>query len=267
MHAKALVILLAFSMVGTAACSGSKATSNVEAGAPDGRIADFPDATGCDQLASAAQTQFESYLPSTSPLACQTDSDCGDLDLESLNCFAPCGRVVRTADVSTLIAAAASVCDPYFGAGCPQKTPPCALVHAVCDHGTCAAASGRGGSSGSLDAAIDTGTGDVAIAGLDASSVDGGSEGGGSIQCSFPGASRDLTCAGGDYCMAFGGGPIDSGVSYTCEPFPAACLADRSCACLCSTATSGPSAYCAVRGQHCICSVSQGILTLLCAAP
>ena len=119
-----------------------------------------------------------------------------------------------------------------------------------------------------MDAANDTGSGEVLTPGLDSSSIDGGSEGGGTVECRFPGVSQSLTCAGGDYCMAFAGGPVNSGTSYSCEPVPEACLTDRSCACLCSTAISSPGLfYCAVRGQQCICSVSQGILTLLCGAP
>jgi hypothetical protein len=206
------------------------------------------------------------------------------LGIQALNCVGGCGGpLVRTADVSAVTAATASICDKYFGASCPVKYPPCPNFHAVCDYGTCATAIGRGGLSSATDAAVDAGTGDVLVDGVGASKdndagldspvgtadpVDGGSEAGGTVQCNFPGVSHALTCAGGEYCMAFGGGiPIDSGISYTCTPFPEACVADRSCACVCSTASSNPASYCAVRGQQCLCSVSQGILTLLCASP
>src|SRR5450631_4019934 len=291
MHFKTLVVLLASSVAGGVACSNHRnlgdtdpnGIGDVDAGArdvpssvdmkvvPDLPIADAPvaeilKAAACDELASAAQAQFESYLPGSASLSCEADLDCSDLDLQSLNCVAPCGRIVRTADVSTVTAAAADVCDGYFGAGCPAKTPPCPLLHAICEHGACATASGRGGSSAVMDAANDIGASEALLSGLDSSPVDGGSEGGGTVECRFPGVSQSLICAGGDYCMAFAGGPRDSGVSFACEPFPEACLNDRSCACVCSTAVPNGS-YCAVRGQQCICSISQGVLSLFCAVP
>jgi hypothetical protein len=115
------------------------------------------------------------------------------------------------------------------------------------------------GPAESIDAGLDSsvGTGDP---------LDGGSEGG-TVQCNFPGAPQSLTCTNGDYCMAFAGGAIGSGTAYSCVPLPEACMSDRSCACVCSTASSNSASQCAVRGQQCICIVSQGILTLLCAAP
>ena len=109
--------------------------------------------------------QFESYLQSTSSLACQVDSDCSDLSPESWNCFAACGQLVSTADITTVTAATASACDEYFGAGCPAITPPCPFPHAYCDHGTCAKGFGPGGVSGAIDAAVDAGTGEGPIDG------------------------------------------------------------------------------------------------------
>jgi hypothetical protein len=229
-----------------------------------------PAAGVCDQLTAAARAQVESYLQSTSSLACQVDSDCSDLFLQSWDCFAACGQLIRTADITAATAATASVCDEYFGAGCPGIYPPCALRNAFCDRGTCARGFGPVEPSGSADAAVDAGFDSPVDAGdpVDGGAEDGGSEDGGTVQCNFSGVSQALTCADHEYCMAFGGGmPLDSGVSYTCAPFPDACLADRSCACVCSTAVSNPGSYCAVRGQQCLCSVSQGILTLLCSIP
>jgi len=125
-----------------------------------------PDAAVCDQLAAVAQAQVESYLQSTYSLACQVDSDCSFLQPRSLSCFAACGNVVmRTADISAITAAAAGVCDQYFGAGCPEKILPCPYSRAVCDHGTCTKGTVPGGPSGSTDAAIDAGTGEVPIDG------------------------------------------------------------------------------------------------------
>jgi hypothetical protein len=86
------------------------------------------------------------------------------------------------------------------------------------------------------------------------------------IQCSFPGVSQDLACAAGEYCKSFGGGAIsDSGTFYSCVPFPGDCQADRSCACLCGTASSYPASQCAVYGSHCLCIVNLGSLVLLCS--
>jgi len=96
--------------------------------------------------------------------------------------------------------------------------------------------------------------------------IDGGLDGGGMVQCSFPGVSQDLACAPGEYCKSFVGGAIsDSGTSYSCSPFPVACLADRSCACLCGSASGYSASQCAVYGSHCLCIVNQGSLVLLCS--
>jgi hypothetical protein len=133
-------------------------------------FSDTPDAAVCDQLASFARAQVDSYLQSSFSLACQIDSDCSLLGIQSLNCAAPCGGpLLRTADISAVTAATAGVCNQYFGAGCPAKYPPCPDIHAVCDYGTCATAIGRGGLSGSADAAFDVGTGEVASDGGNAS--------------------------------------------------------------------------------------------------
>lgn len=155
MNAKTYAVLIVLPMAGTVGCGGS---NNLP-------IADVPDAAVCDQLAAAARAGFESYLQSTSSLACQVDSDCSDLSPESWNCFAACGQLVRTADITAVTVATASACDEYFGAGCPAITPPCPFPHAFCDHGTCAKGFGPGGQSGATDAADDAGTAEVPIDG------------------------------------------------------------------------------------------------------
>jgi hypothetical protein len=125
---------------------------------PDAKAA--PEAAVCEQLAGVAQSQVESYLHSTFSSACLFDSDCSFLEPRSLSCFAACGNVVmRTVDVSAVTNATANVCSEYFGAGCPEKRPPCPYARAVCYHGTCA----KGGAPGPLDAAVDTGARDLPI--------------------------------------------------------------------------------------------------------
>jgi len=183
MRTNIIVISILFPMAGSVSCGdtsspGTTGLGALDAGSPDVSsgadmhvipdlpIVDAPDAAVCDQLASAARAQFESYLQSASSLSCQVDSDCSELSLESWNCFAACGQLVRTADISTVTAATASACDQYFGAGCPAITPPCAFPHAFCDHGTCAKGFGPGGLPGGTDAGFDGGS--------DAVTIDGG---------------------------------------------------------------------------------------------
>ena len=178
MRTNIILLSILLPMAGSVACgdnnnSGTTGLAAVDAGSPDGSSradvnvipdlpsADAPDAAVCDQLASAARAQFESYLQTTSSLSCQVDSDCSDLSLESWNCFAACGQLVRTADVTTVTAATSSACDKYFGAGCPAITPPCPYPHAFCDHGTCAKGFGPGGLPGGTDASVDAGGGVV----------------------------------------------------------------------------------------------------------
>jgi len=245
MHAKKVAILLALPVALTVACSGSSnsgapsAMSAVEAGVPDVSravdinvisdlpisdlpIAEVPGEGFCDQLATAARTRFDSYLQSTTSLACQVDSECSDLYLQSSVCFHPCGQILRTADISAVTAATASACDEYFGAGCLAKTLPCPYAHAFCDHGMCAAGFGPSGLSGSTDASVDAGTGggtiDVGNASEakdsaleDASiTVDGGA-------CTWP---ASFTPTGDDYavgCWAHAiSGTIDAG-PFSCS--------------------------------------------------
>jgi hypothetical protein len=56
---------------------------------------------------------------------CQVDSDCTLLDLQSLNCIAPCGQLVGIIDTAAITTAAFAVCNAYFAAGCPER----ALFH------------------------------------------------------------------------------------------------------------------------------------------
>jgi hypothetical protein len=141
-------------------------------GAPDAMVA--PDGADCGALAAAARTQFQSYLDSTSSMACQVDSDCSLLHLQSLNCFAACGQLVGAADPSAITAAATSACDPYFGAGCPEIRLACPVSRSYCNRGRCdyatpgATGGASGGSSGS------GGVSGAGGAGLDAR--DGGSD-------------------------------------------------------------------------------------------
>jgi hypothetical protein len=182
MRTNILVISILFPIAGTVACGGSNSSGTaglgaVDAGSPDVSsaadmnvipdlpIADAPDAAVCDQLAAAAQAQFESYLQGTSSLACQVDSDCSDLSPKSWNCFAACGQLVRTADITTVTGATASACDEYFSAGCSAIILPCPFPHAFCDHGTCAKGFGPGGLPGGIDASVDAGGGAVPIDG------------------------------------------------------------------------------------------------------
>ena len=134
---------------------GSSGTGGISGGggggaSPDAKV--VPDGAVCDQLSAAARTQFQSYLDSTSSMACQADSDCSLLHLQSLNCFAACGQLVGTANTSTVTTAAASVCDQYFAAGCPEIKLLCPTSGSFCNHGQCdyvtPGSTGTGGASG-----------------------------------------------------------------------------------------------------------------------
>jgi len=128
---------------------------------------------------------------------------------------------------------------------------------------------------GGLDLSV--GGGDNHDGGLDSpltagEHVDGGPDGGGTFQCNFPGSPNALSCADGEYCSSFMAGiPTDGGPFYSCVPFTGACLADRSCACVCSPVNLYPGWLCPSRpggpGNYCQCIVNQGSLVLLCGAP
>jgi hypothetical protein len=123
-----------------------------------------PETPVCDQLAATAQAQAVSYLQSNYTLACQVDTDCSFLQERRFSCFAACGNVLmRTADVPAFTTAIAGVCDPYFGAGCPEKFPPCPYSRPICDQGTCARGTLPGGQSGTPDAAVDASAEDIAL--------------------------------------------------------------------------------------------------------
>ncbi len=156
--------------------------------------AEAPAAATCDELAAAARAQFASFVHSTSSLACLVDADCSDLFNRSLSCFAACGNPVRTADLSAVAKGAADVCDAYFGAGCPAKTPPCPRYVVFCDHGTCAAGVGPGAGSGATDAAVDSAPADAAAPDAFAA-VDGGA-------CTWPASFSASVDAGTVGCWA-----------------------------------------------------------------
>ncbi len=103
------------------------------------------DVSICDQLATAAETQFQSFLDSTSPPACQVDSDCEFLYTpQSMDCFAACGMLMGKATMSAITSAGIGFCDQYFEAGCPAITPPCAAPEPTCgSSGTCGCEHGQ----------------------------------------------------------------------------------------------------------------------------
>jgi hypothetical protein len=96
-----------------------------------------PDAAVCQQLATEARVQFESYLQSTSSRACAVDSDCSILHLASVRCFAGCGVSVSTTAADGVTVASTGACDPYHAAGCREDILLCLAVRPVCEHGMC----------------------------------------------------------------------------------------------------------------------------------
>jgi len=105
-------------------------------GAPDAKPS--PDAPTCQELATTAETQFQAYLSSTSALACQVDSDCTYLHLQSLNCFAACGQIIGQADIDAVTTAAAGACAQYIAASCPEIRLACPASQLICSDGLCA---------------------------------------------------------------------------------------------------------------------------------
>jgi hypothetical protein len=104
-------------------------------GAPDATPS--LDAQSCEALAATAAAQFQTYLDSTSALACQTDSDCKYLHPQSLNCFAACGVVVGDADVAAVTAATSGACQQYAAAQCPEIRLSCPVTQLACLQGKC----------------------------------------------------------------------------------------------------------------------------------
>jgi hypothetical protein len=88
-------------------------------------------------------------------MPCQSVSDCTVEGFTTLNCFLSCGFLVGTADVASVTAATATLCDPYFAAGCPKMFPLLcpggAVPQRLCDHGRCGYTP-PGVDSGALDA-------------------------------------------------------------------------------------------------------------------
>jgi hypothetical protein len=148
-------------------CGDDQSDPGRNGGGPDGGVnapdtTPAPDAVVCNQLAAAAQAQFDSYMQSTASLACQKNSDCSVIFARSLNCFLGCGLIAATAAIDTITAATASLCDPYSLAGCPEKTPPpCMITFVACEHGLCVRDAGAPDPADAADAASEAGLADV----------------------------------------------------------------------------------------------------------
>jgi hypothetical protein len=133
--------------------------------------------------------------------------------------------------------------------------------------GDFAEADGATLSAGGLDSAVDQG-GVLDLPIGSGNQVDGGIDGGGMFQCNFAGTTLGLSCADGQYCASFMGGPIGSVATYSCGTLPATCVTNRTCDCLCPRGSTG---YGCPDPAHsygnCTCIASQGSLTLMCGAP
>ena len=104
--------------------------------AVDARVG--PEASTCDELATEAETQFQTYLDRNSAQACEMDSDCTLWQEKSLGCFAACGLLVGPDAASGPVGTAARrICDSYFGAGCPEIRRSCVATSIVCERGRC----------------------------------------------------------------------------------------------------------------------------------
>ncbi len=255
---------------GGAAGTGGASDSGGMVGAGGARDASADaDSSTCDRLAGAARAQFQTYLDSTASLACQVDSDCTFLHLQSLNCIAPCGQLVGQVDTSAVTSAATHVCDQYFAAGCPEINLFCVAGRLVCDQGRCiesmsgpvdpasdalslpSTASEAGADSG---IAVDT---EAACAPAnegaactpdqtacktcctDRWTCSGGVWQRGFIGC-LPGpfSCGDQSCAvaGTSYCQvipAVTGGELPHPATYTCETLPSSCYGSRCPTCDC----------------------------------
>jgi len=132
--------------------------------------------------------------------------------------------------------------------------------------GDFAEADGATLSAGGLDSAEDHGG--VLVPIDSGNQVDGGIDGGGMFQCNFAGTTPGLSCADGQYCASFIGGPVGSIATYSCGTLPVACLTNRTCDCLCPRESTG---YGCPDPAHlygnCTCIAGQGSLTLMCGAP
>ena len=98
--------------------------------------------------------------------------------------------------------------------------------------------------------------------------TDGGQDGADVFQCKFPIANpRTLFCNDGQYCVAFAGGPVGSGTTYSCATPQASCASNPTCECICGTAGVSNCTIPAYPGIHCTCIANPEGLTLICAAP
>jgi hypothetical protein len=143
MHAKSAATGGVVGGDGPAATGGTSATGGASGmggalgsgGAPDAK--DSSEAPSCEELAMTAEIQFQAYLSSTSALACQVDSDCTSLHLQSLNCFAACGQIIGQADSGAVTTAAAGACAQYVAASCPEIRLACPASKLICSDGLC----------------------------------------------------------------------------------------------------------------------------------
>jgi len=122
---------------GSGGASGLPGTGGVvgSGGRPDAG----PDveASMCQELAQAAQTDFDAKLAGGLSGTCQTDSDCTRFQRQDLNCVAPCGAIVALNGVAAVTAAAPTVCAQYVAAGCPEIKLLCVGTTIICDSGQC----------------------------------------------------------------------------------------------------------------------------------
>ena len=125
---------------GSSATGGASGTIGMGGAMGSGGVPDAKpssDAPTCEELAMTAESQFQAYLGSTSALACQVDSDCTYLHLQSLNCFAACGQILGQADMDAVTTAAGGICAPYVAANCPEIRLACPASKLVCSDGQC----------------------------------------------------------------------------------------------------------------------------------
>jgi hypothetical protein len=265
--------ILASCLMGVVLVGACSKPLHLKSSSPDGAIGTVdakvaPDASLCDDLAKNARAQFQAYVDSTSAEACQVDSDCTLLHLESLNCFAACGVLVGQGSTSAVSSAATHLCDQYFSAGCPEIRLLCPVSQPGCSSTGCVYY--RPGiteppSDGSTEGAPGSGVADAAVAADGASACSPPSVGApctpdqtpcntcctdhwtcadgvwqsqflGCLPTSFP--CGDQSCMEGvSYCAiipALDYGELPHPALYSCESLPSPCYGPRcpSCDCL-----------------------------------
>jgi len=95
---------------------------------------------------------------------------------------------------------------------------------------------------------------------------DGAPDALGAFQCSFVGLAEPFFCNQDQFCLSHSGGAVGNQTTYSCEPFPAFCVASRSCDCFCGAGRAGDCTNELV-GGHCLCIAGADGLTFLCSAP